>query len=423
MNYPVGFLKHPPLTASKKAQQGRFVCSDIQWTGDGDDILGTFTITARELLAAADSNLLWTDQDVQRGVKPECPNAPTELSLAQGYPDDRYVFIIENADDIADKLLHGKSLYLNPLIWNLRPGKFEGYFDDKTGDFHIYSGKIYLPDSHHRHQGLLKAARIFRESPDDYPKFSLDKQFKIDLYFLSRADEGNYFFDKNQRPRQTAKSKAFDLTSQDALSLLAKGIASKSSALQNNVNRVTDRLTSKNPQVITLSTLREMSRNLISDDHLDESEVEGLSEIAAGFYDMLATIRPELAQLPSSERNEIRKESLVDAGVMMHGYAALMKQYMNDMAKLGSQRAPSFWRERLSRLARDKIYNNAGWTGDLFEKDNPLWLEQGVVRPNSAGTSLSQVNNGATRATTSRILLAIVRTDSPILDLKNLVLR
>lgn len=92
---------------------GRFVCDGIQWTGEGEDLFGTFTITARELLSAADSGLLWTDQGVQRGVKPECAGAPTELSLAQGYPDDKtYIFVTENADDITDKLLYGRKLFL-----------------------------------------------------------------------------------------------------------------------------------------------------------------------------------------------------------------------------------------------------------------------------------------------------------------------
>lgn len=420
-NKPSGFLKEPPKTAKGKAQTGRFVCSDIQWTGDGSDLLGTFTITARELLAAAESNLLWTDQDVQRGVKPEAANVSTELSLVEGYPNESYIFVSENADEIAEKLLDGRPVYLNPLVWNLRPGKFEGFFDEKTSDFHIYSGKVYLPDSHHRHQGLLKAAKISRDNPNEYPNFSLDKQFKVDLYFLSRVDEGNYFFDKNQRPRQTAKSKAFDLTTQDALSLLAKSFAEKSKALKNNVNRVTDRLTSGNPQVVTLSTLREMARALVREGDLDEAEVEGLSEIMGSFYDMLSEVRPELGRVELSVRIQTRRHSLVDSAVMMHGYAGLMRQYMTDMGVMGSQKAASLWSRRLKRLSVE--YTLRQWRGDLFAKDNPLWREFGIVKPSSSGNSLSQVNNGATRATAARLLIGIMSSEVESSDLSALAAR
>ena len=127
------------------------------------------------------------------------------MPLAQGYPDPKlYVFDAGNADDIAEKLLSGERLLQGPLIWNLRPAEFEGYFDEAASSLHLYSGKIYLPDSHHRQQGILKAVRTFNEEPGAYPSFSLSKEFNIELYFLSKDDEGNHFYDKNQRPKPTS---------------------------------------------------------------------------------------------------------------------------------------------------------------------------------------------------------------------------
>ena len=172
-----------------------------------------------------------------------------ELSLSDGYPDTtKYVFDAKNADDITEKLLAGEQLFLNPLIWNLRPSHFEAFWNEDDREIYIYSGKIYLPDSHHRHQAILKAVRLWRESPSSYPNFSSARQFKIELYFLQRQHEGDYFFDKNQRPKPTARSKAYDLTTLDDLSLLAKRTIEKSTALSDNVNRVTDRLTAGIPR-------------------------------------------------------------------------------------------------------------------------------------------------------------------------------
>ena len=407
MELPDGFVATQPKSAGGKPLSGRFTCEDVQWTGDGGDLLASFTITVRELLDAAESNLLWTDQDVQRGVKPEHPSASRILSLANGYPNpDQYIFVRENADEIAEKLLNGKKVYLSPLIWSMRPGSFEAYKDDKNDRLIIYSGKIFLPDSHHRHQGIVKAALAYRENPADYSNFSLDRQFKVDLYFLSRVEEGNFFYDKNQLTRQTAKSKAFDLTTSDALSLLAKRVVEESRCLSGNVNRVTDRLTTQNSQVITLSTIREMGKTIVPQGEITEHEVEGVASLFAAFYDKLASKRSILGRASLESRLESRRDSLADAAVTMHGYAALARDYMSDLPKLGTVAANSTWDHKLDRLADGKIYQFGAWSGDLFRKNNPLWIKLGVLRPSNRG-GFSQANNGATRAAMGRALRVI----------------
>src|SRR5258708_36850633 len=95
-----GFRAAAKKTAKGEFRSGRFTCHDAQWTGgtETDPLLATFTITADELAEAAASNLLWTDQDVQRGIRPALsPQPPKELSLAGGYPDAaQSLFYTEN---------------------------------------------------------------------------------------------------------------------------------------------------------------------------------------------------------------------------------------------------------------------------------------------------------------------------------------
>ena len=194
MQLPKGFEKMPKTNAGGSKYFGRFTCPEVQWTGVGEGAFCTFTITAGQLADAALSNIIWTDQSVQRGINPgSSSTTPRELSLDKGYPDNRYIFDANNADDMVEKLLSNEKLFLNPLIWNLRPGSFNAYYDDDTKNVHIYSGKVFLPDSHHRHQAVVKATQTWREAKQDYPDFSEEMQFKVELYFLSREDEGNYF--------------------------------------------------------------------------------------------------------------------------------------------------------------------------------------------------------------------------------------
>jgi DndB-like DNA-sulfur modification-associated protein len=343
-----GFTSSPRKTAGGELYSGRFTCTDVQWTGEGDDLMATFTLTAEEVAAAAENQLVWTDQDVQRGIRPEVSTAPRELAVGDGYPStDTYIFNADNADDIAEKLLRGDKLFLSPLVWNLRPGTFAAYWNHGASALYLYEGKIFLPDSHHRQQAILKAVRAYREAPSEYPKFSLSRQFKVELYFLSKQDEGNYFFDKNQRPQPTSKSKAYDLTTLDDLSLLAKRVIERSSALKDNVNRVTDRLTSKNPQVMTLSTLREMGKSISVDEMLDEPEIDGLATVAATFYDLLASIRPELGHMTQLDRKKIRHDLVVDAAVMMHGYATLIRDFNTSIGAKGVTAATEEWASKL----------------------------------------------------------------------------
>jgi len=420
-----GFRRSAKKTAGGYPYRGRFTCHDVQWTGAGQDILGTFTITADELADVAESMLLWTDQAVQRGIRPDVfPAPPRELAVGNGYPDPKfYIFDVKNADDITEKLLRGDRLFLTPLVWNLRPGTFDAYWDQRKGSLYLYNGKIYLPDSHHRQQAILKAVRAYRDSKSAYPKFSPDKQFKIELYFLSREDEGNYFFDKNQRPRPTAKSKAYDLTTLDDLSLLAKRVIELSKALLDNVNRVTDRLTPRNPQVITLSTLREMMKSVAPADSLDEPEIEGVATVAAAFYDLLAETRPELGQMQTPDRRAVRERFVVDAAVMMHGYASLMRSFNDAIAELGMRPAIADWRNRLKKLKRDKEYTYGSWKGDFFDKRNPLWQRIGVVKPGKEGTKLTVLNTGAARSECGRVLRQLLSVSDDVRDLKFLAAR
>lgn len=422
-NPPIpGFLDSPEKTASGANYTGRLCCDDVQITGEGFDAIATFTITARQLMDAATSEMLWTDQDVQRGVRPEVvTKVERELSLSKGYPDSNtYVFNVGSADEMTDKLLHGQRLFINPLVWNLRPGSFEAYHDPEERKIYIYDGKIYLPDSHHRHQAILKAAKIYRQAPSDYPHFDLGKQFKVELYFLKREDEGNYFFDKNQRPTPTAKSKAYDLTTLDDLSVLAKRVVELTPPFQGNINRVTDRLTAKNPNLVTLSTLRESLKAAADfDGGVDETEMEGVAQTASKFFQMLADVRREIGLLPLAERKTIRARSLVDAPIMFQGYGALIADFSLAVSKQGITSACEDWANRLSRLKPSNIYREGSWEGDVFDKANPMWTRLGIIKPGLSGQPTVS-NNRAARLQSAKALRSVINSAPTNYDLPSI---
>lgn len=418
----LGFRENPERTASGATYAGRLCCDDVQVTGDGSEVLITFTVTARQLVDAAKTEMLWTDQDVQRGVRPEVTKkVDKELSLSRGYPaPDTYVFSAEAADDMTEKLLRGQRLFINPLVWNLRPGTFDAFYDATARKMYIYDGKVYLPDSHHRHQAILKAASIYKSAPNEYPHFDLNKQFKVELYFLKKSDEGNYFFDKNQRPTPTAKSKAYDLTSQDDLSVLAKRVIDLTPSLSGNVNRVTDRLTAQNANLVTLSTLRETLKHASDTQGFDESEIEGFARVASTVFRLLTDIRPELGNLSVVERKRVRSSSLVDAPIIFQAYSALISDFNADVATLGLSKATDRWRDSLKKIGPSVRYSEGNWAGDFFQRDNPLWTRIGILKPGASGKP-SMSNSRAARIQAVRALRAVIANDTDTLDLLTLV--
>lgn len=392
-----GLLNEPRKAADGSLYQGRLLLPSVQWSGSGTDTTATVTLTMEQVADAAESRLLWTDQSVQRGIQPAAaPGVKRELPLSDGYPDPRtYIFDASNADDMTNKLLNGQQLFFNPLVWNLRPGFFEAYWHKDLANLILYSGRIYLPDSHHRHQAILKAARAYRDRPSHYPKISLSREFAVEIYFLNREDEGNYFFDKNQRPKSTALSKAYDLTTEDDLSVLAKKVLDLAPELDAGTNRATDRLSRKAPHFVTLSTLREAMRTFAGSTEVDEKELDGLAVIAADFLELLAEVRPELEVATG---HAAREETLASAAVMMHGYAALMRDYNLDVGNLGAEAAKEKWRRALSTLSPGAIYKRGKWSGDFLNRANPLWQELGITKPHPETGRLTVTNTGGTRS-------------------------
>ena len=406
-------LPEPMKRRAGGVYNGRLQISNPQWILNPDDLHAAAGLTVKDIAEAAEKGLIWTDQLVQRGIKPEAEGSkpPVELTLAEGYPDTSlYVFNPTKADEIAEKLLDGdSSLRLSPLVWNLRPGHFQAAIDEVGSEevFYLYKGRIYLPDGHHRHQAILKAYRIWEESPDDYPRFDPDRMFTVDVYFMSRREEAEYFFQKNWLPSQVARSKSYDLTEQDPPSVLAKRVIAEAPSLEGNVNRVTDQLAASNPQVMTLSTLREMMSMIVGDDGLEEGEIEEKAKLLGSFWEMLAKVRPELGHLEAKERRESRQNSMAGQAVTMYGYAELMSRFLDDVEEEDEEAAVAAWEKRLEKLKANKTYKHSRprYSGDFLSRENPLWLDLGALQKTKTG-KLTVSNTRQTREQMAQALVS-----------------
>ena len=97
--------------------------------------------------------------------------------------------------------------------------------------------------------------------------------------------------------------------------------------------------------------------------------------------------------------------------VMMHGYGALMRDFNQDLATLRPDKGQDVWAEKLKALASSKVYTMGDWSGDFFDKHNPLWTEVGIVK-RGRGQSLTTLNTGAARLEAGRVLRQLVNAPS-----------
>ncbi|MCU1409648.1 MAG: hypothetical protein JWR04_355 [Rhodoglobus sp.] len=93
---------------------------------------------------------------------------------------------------------------------------------------------------------------------------------------------------------------------------------------------------------------------------------------------------------------------------MMLAYAGLLRDYSNDLTKTGSVAGKRLWKERLAKLAPVNVYKQGTWSGDYMDRDNPLWVDLGITKPNPDTGKLTIVNTGGSRSQATRALRARV---------------
>ena len=352
---------------------------------------------------------------MQRGVRPERQDdLPVELSLADGFPDaSNYVFYPEKADAIAEKLLDGQpGLKLSPLVWNLRPGHFQAAIDetDDATHMYLYRGRIYLPDGHHRHQGILKAFRLWEDAQADYPNFDSERQFTVDIYFMSRQDEAEYFFQKNWLTQQVDRSKSYDLTEQDCT--LSSGEGRYRQGAEPRGERQPRYGSTRGIEPASHHALdaarghadgrRDRRANPAGDRRLSAPAI-------AVFWEMLAQVRRELQKLEVDERRESRKQSMAAQAVVMHGYAQLLRRFLKDVEDGDLDSAAAEWQPKLNTLVPGNQYEHSpsSWKGDFFSRENPMWQEIGVLQQTKRGgqavSNVRQTRDQVGKVLTERI--------------------
>jgi DNA-sulfur modification-associated len=168
-----------------------------------------------------------------------------------------------------------------------------------------------------------------------------------------------------------------------------------------NVEIISNNLSRNSAKMVTFGTLNDGLKMAFPG--LGEDEVEATLDYLVKFLEQLHIARPdELALLSVANRKKVRDTTLADQGILWQAYLRLSAWLREN--------SPGGWKEAVQKLAvspfRYRRADNTLWTGDLFSRNNPLWLERGILAPGKAG--LRVVHGRSARQAVYEILKEVV---------------
>lgn len=325
-------------------------------------------VTVGRIAELLDSDKIWVDYDYQRGVK---------ISHGRDGSEKRIPMVDwDRVDEIARKILENK-LYGGSLAWNLRRGEVRHYYDPIRRVLHILEGKPTIPDSNHRHQGMLKVAKLVRERGYSFDVNSYD--FPLLIEILDLPGESALFYEYNQLGKPANPTRSRYINQANLHNALASQLV-EASVLRGHVELVTNNISRSSTKVATFNTISKGVEHGFPE--LDESNFDGIKEFLVSYLNRLVTIRPEAGYLELSARKKVRDSSIGDTGLIFYTYVRLA----------GDLYSYTDWPDRLSKLGESCRFMEGGevkWDGDLMDRKNPVWQETVLVRTKSGGLSVA----------------------------------
>jgi len=345
------------------------------------------TITIGLVGELFENERIWVDYDYQRGVK---------VTHRQDGTEQRTPMVDQKrVTDMANKILHNQ-LYGGALCWNLRDNEVEYSYDEGRRCLSIWSGKLTIPDSNHRHQAILKVYQLAKDRGDTF--FDVNGyEFPLLIELLDLEGESSLFYEYNQlgKPANPTRSK---LLNQANIHNVVTSWIIDHSKLKGNIELVTNNISNNSTKVATFNTLATAIEKAFP--HLDEENWQEIGEYLAEFLDYLISVRSEVGYLPLAQRQKARKEGIGDSGLAFLGYVLLgsdLKNYKN-------------WQSYVDRLGQPYRHQgttkDSDWEGDLMSRENPLW--QGQVLTMGRSGNLTVINRKDSRVFVHEALQQVV---------------
>jgi hypothetical protein len=171
-----------------------------------------------------------------------------------------------------------------------------------------------------------------------------------------------------------------------------------------NVEVLNNQLSRNSAKIITFGTLVEALKSAFPS--LTEDIYENVRTFLLKFLDELSQVRPnEIALLSVAQRQQAREATVADQAVLWHAYFRVAAR----LREVGPE-----WPSYLTKLNSTIEYQDDD--GELHQRDvmsrnNPIWLEKGVIAPGKKGPRV--VNNRQARTGAFEYLRDLLQLPDP----------
>jgi hypothetical protein len=236
------------------------------------------------------------------------------------------------------------------------------------------------------------------------------RSYGLVIYTDDFKGEAHRFFVYNFKgwrvPASTAHYIESKTQSPHIHSRLARELMERSGVLgAQNVELLTNQLSRNSAKMVTFGTLVEALRVGFPD--LVEDSYAEVCDFLIDFLGELGRARPaEIALLSVAQRQRVRERSMADQTVMWHGYFRF--------ASWLREHNPGKWRDQVEALGRKNFAyekNGKRFVGDLFDRENHLWVDNGLLALSKKG-ALRVINSRETRTASFEILKEITERGS-----------
>ncbi|HYM16184.1 MAG TPA: DNA sulfur modification protein DndB [Dehalococcoidia bacterium] len=272
----------------------------------------------------------------------------------------------EKIDKWTQDLIDGRAI-IGTVMWNFRPEEGSTLRYDADGGKLFISGEATIPDSYHRHMALRAAV----ESSQRGSGFDTSLPVSVRIWGVSASEENRIFYALNQEGKPADATRAKWLFPKVLAQKLASEFVRQSPHLgHDNVDTVRDRLSQRNPRLAAFGTISRAFEEHFDGVDLHDDNLQANVTYMVSFWNELVKVLPELGRLNLADRQRARSVSLVDSANVINsliGVGRMMKDSGADMSTL-------------QRLC-DVVPTPDGGVVPFFSRQNPLWLEEGVLVP------------------------------------------
>lgn len=273
------------------------------------------------------------------------------------------------------------SVRLDPTI-----AEYELWYDDETGEdcVTITAGVLDCAvDSLSRIKSILGAA----DNP--LKSFDLGTRFQVRIWLVDDAEAKKVATIYNTRGDKVNDSTAKFAYSETKEQEIARNLVNRSEHLgQDNIEVLSNSVSASSHKLTAFNTISTAIETLWKGGPVTIADVAAQSEWLISAWSSLVAIRPEFGKLSIPARQEQRSKSIASTAVVIYGVVGAMStMYTN---------------KEDPEVAFAKIAPRV--EGDLFDWNNPIWREAGVVVISGESGKLTTRNSFQARRAAINVL-------------------